>query len=870
MILLSNLKQRLDKSPLKILLYLIPILSLLIFSLTLVLRGNVKPQDYSSCGTVLHHGQWIKNYTHADPENWQPQDCTLHPYETKDLIQCMKPGSQLLFLGDSTARMIFWATANLLDSGIRADFNVHGNIEFVRHNITIKLLWDPYLNKSESFGLVKQIARNSSLAGSVHYVYITTGLWHAMFERRDRVLIGFKKSMDDMAAVLKNAVPGAFGNVYWGPTQLPLYSKLDKSRNKKITAEYIEPMLDYTHSIFGYNYSNHASEHGNEGILYTNDSRPAAYYTPVFNRYGPGHLTVYDHIGLHYLPSVIALQTQTLLNHHCNGRIMKPDRIPHDTTCCVPYDQPTSTHLSLIALTAALGVILVLFMVISSQRLASIKSTVAIVMITVLTALYAYLCDRTHQTNQQFLVLSWYELGALLQVLVITAVLSVSRANFTLPKYSSFVGHPVLISEWKGICVSLWLICMFTGLNKEYFQAHILRRILEASLIFSETYGFALSTMAGDVGIFNVVSQMFRLNVLAVLLAWTLDTSYYFYSMPAKISFWYVFVFAGFGILQPSTISKIVEKVLPNANNSPSNHGYPSVTHNLVRLCLVTLAFGFGVVVFWTPFSEGVLRFPVDLKDEFWVGVVAVALSAVVSDVPLCNSIAQKLADVKSLRTGILLAVFFVTTLLVNIYFLNGSFLYINQYLRTYHQIATIGFVFVYLVLRACLLNFTAIESTTAFLFYYSGVLEFLGSCWLEMFVLSFHGLLAGDGTSRLYFLTTGTTDDTPMQLNSRRLVNFLFVFGFFLILSQRISSSWEGLGSIVRGGRKTTPSSAVGNASGVSPYTLELYEFEDQQNSKAKTEDGVVTLTTPASSSSMSSCDSSGVVETVQTDKLS
>lgn len=844
MILLSPLKRSLERSKLKQLLIVLPLLGLSIFALTLALQKNSKPQYYDSCGTILHHGQWVRNSTKVHPSYWQPQDCTMHQYDLSDIKQCMRPGSRIIFFGDSTVRKIFWSTAPLLDSGILEDKGLHSNIKFERHNITINMLWDPYLNLTESADVLRNISQNATRQGEITYLYISTGLWHAMFERRERVMEGFKASVDNTVDMLKNALPGAFGGVYWAPTQVPQYHLLDQSRNKKITPEYIDQMLNYTNTVFGYDPTKHSSEN-NQGILYADNGRPLAYYTPVFNKYGNGHPTVFDQIGLHYQDVVADRQAQSLLNHYCNGRIMKPEVVPHTTTCCMSYNQPTSTHQFMIMLVLVLAMILMFLMFMPPEQWSSLtlQATLSIVILTVLTALYTYICDRTHQLNKQYNVLSWYELFAMSQLLLVGIVLTIARKSAS-SAFSLLGGEETLLSEWKGLAIALWIIAKVTGLWKEYYAGEVFTKIMESSLVFVETFDFAVSIMSGQLVLVHFVNKLLRVSILPITLAWSLDTSYYFYGIAAKLSFWYVFVFAGYGILNGAGFSAIISKVL----NRDINSSQPNVILDALKLMVLTLVFGFGVLVMWTPFSESVLPYPVDLKDEFWVGVTAVALGAIVTNGPLIEALSVQLQGFKftlALFAGLL----FIA--LTNWAFLSGSFVSPEQYPRTYHQIITLGYVLVYIIARFA---FVGQES-----YLYSNLLDILGRCWFEMFVLSYHAYLAGDGTLRLYILTTGTTGDTPNQLNWRRVSNFVILTTLFVFLAQKIAAAWDSFASVLTSETMLSKkSSNDGTLRTLSPFTLELYSVEDQHNGKLdKLMESTVTVTTPTSCSSLGSVSS-------------
>lgn len=847
----SSLKRLLDRSRLKPVILLLPLYALTVFALTLIIQKRTATNESDSCKTILHHGQWLRNSTKSDPSIWQPQDCTMHNYDTSDIAQCMPPNTQILFLGDSTARKAFWAMANLLDSGIRDDSNVHTNIHFDRHNISIHMLWDPYLNSSDSFGSVQKIANTSERAGKAQILYVTTGLWHAMFEPRDRVMEGYKQSVDSIVSVLRNQLPGAFRTVYFGPTQLPQFELLDRTRNTKITRQYIDEMHAYTDNIFGYNSNEPGTRRGNEGILYTHENRIAAYYAPVFNRYGPGHDSVYDGVGIHYRQPVTSVQAQTFLNHHCNKLIMNPETFPHSATCCMPYSQPTSAHLIMAILVVALSASLTILVFVPIERLSALtpetlKWVISIIVATGLCTLYAFFCDRTYLFNKQYNVLSWYEFFALSQAFLVAIGLSVTRTGPLSHGFTSLAGQHVIITEWKGLAIGLWLLTKLTGLHNEYYVGELFTRILEASLIFSETYGFALATMCGNVGVVRLVTSLARINAFAILLSWTLGTSYYFYSLPFKISFWYIFVFTGYGILNGSWISVLATKILRRESSSHQSNA----VHDLVKLLILTSAFGIGVIPLWTTLSQKLLQYPVDLRDEFWVGIAAVMSSAVMTNSPLASQIAKL---VQPFRFLMLLIAGLGSCFLINLCLFSGSFVSPEQYTRGFHQFATLGFVAMYTIFRCFLLGYK--DSSVL----YSDVLEFLGSSWLELFVFSYHSYLAGDGTIRLYIFTTGTTDDTPFQLTIRRMFNFLILTGLLTFLAHRISSAWEGLEGITSGSGFTRKETS----------NLVLSFDVDMSKTQDKICHSSVALLSPDSSSSSSSTCSETEVYEISEDEL-
>lgn len=843
MILLNTLKNLLvSRSRVRPGLILMPICGLIVICLTVFLQQNSKPGGYDASVGLLQAGQWLRNT--SIPSDWQPQDCSFRYYDLEDIKQCFPDGdTTIIFYGDSTVRKVFWSTAHMLDTGIREDGNVHANTHFTRHNITVHLFWDPYLNASWSRDVLLQMANSTHYIGKQAYIYASTGLWHANFDHRDRVLEGYKTSVDEFIDTVQTADPGTLGTVYMAPTMLPNFPKMDVMRNSRIKMWYLDRMHAYINQKFGYNPNAPLGSPGNDGIIYSNTTgEPLAYYVPVFNKIGLGH-DLYDDVGTHYTLPGIELQVQILLNHFCNPRILKPSTFPHSQSCRVQYEQPTSTHQFMAFMMFVFCGGFVILMVVPSQRFSSqtAQSVMMAGVVSVVATLYAYVCDRTHDLNKGYNIVSWYELFALSQLLVVIAALTLSRGKAISHTAARFLTHPALNLEWKGLAIGVWLICKISGYAHDHYAGEALCQILQTTLIFAETYGFAIATMSGEVDILAFIAQLMRINVLPILLSWALNTSYYFYVMPLKVTFWTVFVFIGYGMLDGAGISSLVGKIF---NRDLTNmHNHPNVVYDLLRLAVMTVGSRWFVIPLWDTFHKEVeTKFAVDLYLEFWFGVCAVGLAAIVSNAPLASALGQHLAR-PAVKVGLMMCACLLGLFFCNLTLVSGAFQSAEHYPRSYHLFASFSFVFFYMVVRSYLLG--AVKET----FVYSGGLEFLGSCWMEMIVLSLHTLLAGDGTLRLYILTTGSTADSPYVQNVRRLGNFVILGSLFTIVCWRVSHAWEDLGA--GGSASSTRYEVAGQSSStasntVSPYTLELYALQDQETGimevNNKREDSVVT----------------------------
>lgn len=226
-------------------------------------------QRATNCLNILQSGKYVSPHTDPAPSSWQPENCVLKSYHNVATISdCLRPGDHFIFFGDSTARQIFWAMAYLLDNSIHPDFYVHENEHVTRNGVTISLFWDPYLNLTEAWGNVCDFAKNGNTAAAASqwptslnldpsykpktYLFTTTGLWHAMFESKFRVMDCYKKTIDDFIDLMANRVEGSFDKVFFAPTLLPYFPLLDEGRKRGIAQPIMREILEYTDAKFNY------------------------------------------------------------------------------------------------------------------------------------------------------------------------------------------------------------------------------------------------------------------------------------------------------------------------------------------------------------------------------------------------------------------------------------------------------------------------------------------------------------------------------------------------------------------------------------------------------------------------------------------
>lgn len=749
------------------------------------------PQQYAAddrCNKVLQSGRWVRSLGRED--SWQPESCVPIQHSGASINECMSPNpnSNFIFIGDSTARQIFWEAAHLMNPLINTDRNVHGNEHFLEfpNNITVHLLWDPYLNKSDSFANVRKISLSEQRAGKTNFVYATTGLWFALFEKnREDVLPNFQAAVDRLLNVALEARP-EFGPIYFAPTQFLQYHMLDKKRKKYITPELVNAMNRYTDKIFNYDQQSEHQSPGS-GVLYGDERRnkaPVAYYVPVYNEIGKNRVRYYDSIGLHYRRPAIRVQAQILLNHFCNSRIS----VPPSATCCVPERQFSSRimFVSALWLITLMGLSLALNNS-STNSLWGLCTRLSVSI--VVPVLYSQLLEQSPLFSKQSKLVSIPDLLIVLASIIVLSVSSITRV-------STSVTHPPLKAR-KGIAIAVWLVLSVSALDSLYVAFAIAKRITEGLLLFMTAYEFASTAEDAVAGSFTfteaAISRVTHLarwlaefNLLAAGLCLAFNQSYStaYQGLPAKISFWVTLY----------TIVMLPAPVLAKSHVFMAENAGKVV--NAVRgvlLCIVLSAIsGFAAVIVTTT-SKDEFAFMYYLRSDWLLAPVAFLSVSMSPEV----------------RAIIASPVSFVFAL--------GGLVFISLQGAIYLPYQTVS-DFSCTSLHIYVLLLAVCSSAIARPSHVSQFLRTMGDSWVPLLVLSQHIVLTRSGTARLALLGTGTTHNTLLYITSHSLLGSVLSWGVFLALGIALGCNVWTMDQNVRPTLTPTSSDAsdyIGGSSG-------------------------------------------------------
>ncbi|KAL8806288.1 MAG: hypothetical protein Q9182_001435 [Xanthomendoza sp. 2 TL-2023] len=229
-------------------------------------------EDPYKCRALLTRGHWLdppeESYTSQQFEKWQPSGCMMHEYTEKDVRACLK-GQQIIYVGDSTTRQLFWATAKKLNK-TGADEKMrkagkHQDLAFEDKDVTVDFIWDPFLNTSTlRRDLVPYGTReDADTVETGGLITIGGGLWYARHFGSDW-LDHFRDTLNYIIPLVADKTATSFArysplsssqsrssghHVYLTPVEIPHYDVLSPLRAATITPDKVNPMNEYLYNL---------------------------------------------------------------------------------------------------------------------------------------------------------------------------------------------------------------------------------------------------------------------------------------------------------------------------------------------------------------------------------------------------------------------------------------------------------------------------------------------------------------------------------------------------------------------------------------------------------------------------------------------
>ena len=464
--------------------------------------------DPYKCIALLNSGRWL------DPTNlrkWQPRSCTMHSYKPKEATTCFS-GRRIVLAGDSMIRETFWALTRQLASDstlpVPSQIDKHSDLHFTIQNVTLDFYWDPYMNGTgyeNAFNIPDNFANPAM-------TIVGTGLWYAKNVGTD-AFGAWRTTIDDIVNLVQGRKRTGREHIIILPLLEPDWPRLAQER-RSITPDMLNRMNSHLEELSAKSLANVAFS-----------------FKDMLSTAAPE--TTHDKEGLHLVDEVTSTQAQLLINLRCNDN--RPKSFPFDSTCCYKYP-PNYQELALFAL------VLVLISIVYYLKSLDIlhksyvpsESVLRSLLIFVLVLVYAFLADRTHLFGKESKHFSLDQICILVLVIGIVGYLTLETAETN----QAFLSRDQT-DEWKGwmqICI---LIYHYFGASKVSWIYNVIR-VFVAMYLFMTGFGHTVFFYKkADYSFSRVVTVLVRLNLLNVVLAYTMNTDYLFYYFSPLVSFWF-------------------------------------------------------------------------------------------------------------------------------------------------------------------------------------------------------------------------------------------------------------------------------------------------------------------------------------------
>lgn len=375
-------------------------------------------------------------------------------------------------------------------------------------------------------------------------LFIGGGLWHAR-HLGDEYLPAFNHVVDRVAAVMStthdrltspaniqaHGHDGVDDQIFFAPVLDPIIDRLSPSREHTITQKKVWAMND------------HLQMWSNRGLNVPWAFREMTVDWPE----------VVGESGLHVTDRIASHMANVVLNYRCNAKAAQKNGYPYDRTCCSAYRQINWMQ----GLAAVVSVSVLALAAYGHFSRSSERSSVIVVTdsmaLFVLAAVYCFIADRTHifdKIPKEFanidfrVMLGGAVLLCLLNIQSIPAVVNKSqkRSPEKVARSAPFLPRQQA-DEFKGWMQVYVLVYAYTGASNVMDFYKVFRVFIALYLLLSG-YGHATYLLrTHDFSIRRVAGVVVRLNTAPVVLALVMDRPYSEYHFAPLVTFWFLVVF---------------------------------------------------------------------------------------------------------------------------------------------------------------------------------------------------------------------------------------------------------------------------------------------------------------------------------------
>ncbi|KAK2142469.1 hypothetical protein LSH36_951g03010 [Paralvinella palmiformis] len=542
-----------------------------------ICEQNTNP-GANSCTWLLSDGRF-QGYN-----AWQPYGCMIHKYTKLESRNCMHYISywgghnNIVFLGDSRIRQIYFEFINLLQPQVTMPFKAHSSLSYMddKINLKVKFFWHPCVdsNMEESYKtLVKEKPKNRP------NLLITGSATHTlkMFNASDDALVEFKaigvnrtvESRSLLLPVLHFWIqPSDSSNQAGFPKKNISEANLSNivkyfdelSNTTDVLWMLQDPVVEHKLSANRTMITNIHIDEYNRAAIETVSKSKAQFWSS--SRLVAQGYNADSEDGLHAGKVALTWDVQILMNKYCNDHMNF-----NDGTCC-SSSEPVTTLQIITAGIFGVSLLVYLIMAVWLRRPPWKKNPPRVEY----TKLHQTTLDGSIEETRSCCTNHVYEFFASMARLgvIMSFFLLCDRTNFFMKenKYYTHVNfflpfsylmilgfffteksdqntflHRDQTDEWKGWMQLVILIYHLTGAS-QVLHIYMQIRVLVSSYLFLSGYGnFYYFFMKGDFSFYRFCKVMFRFNFLVVLLCFIMNRPYQFYYFIPLVSFWFLILY---------------------------------------------------------------------------------------------------------------------------------------------------------------------------------------------------------------------------------------------------------------------------------------------------------------------------------------